>query len=65
MGTSFNISGPEILLILFIISLCIAIGHYGRNTTLGHWGAALLSLFATPLIGFAVVYYLMESKNKL
>lgn len=53
-----NISGPEVILLLFALFLIIAIGHYGRKTPLGYEGSVLISLFASPLVGFAVVYYL-------
>lgn len=53
-----NIGGPEIILLIFVLFAIIAIGNYGRNTQLGYWGSVLLCLFSSPIIGFAVVYYL-------
>ncbi len=60
-----NISLPEVIVILFYILFTIAIGHYGRKTPLGYGGSVLISLLATPLLGFAVVLYYLQSSNDL
>lgn len=59
-----NISGPEIILIIAVVFTIVTIGHYGRKTALGYTGSVLLSLVTSPLIGFAVVYYL-RSKSAM
>ncbi len=53
-----NMSGLEIILIICVLFAIVGIGHYGRETALGYTGSVLLCIFASPLIGFAVVYYL-------
>lgn len=61
----FNISWPEISLIFLIFVLIFAIGQYGRNTSLGYTGTVLVCLLATPLVGFALVYFLKANRKKI
>lgn len=58
-----NISLPEVIVILFYILFTIAIGHYGRKTPLGYGGSVLVTLLATPLVGFAIVYYFISRND--
>lgn len=59
-----GISVPEIFLLLMVLFMIHMIGLYGRNTSLGYFGSVLVSCFASPLVGFAVVYYLINKKNR-
>jgi phosphate/sulfate permease len=54
-----NTSRPDfILLLIGAVIAVLAIGQYGRKTQLGYTGSILISIFASPIIGFVVVYYL-------
>ncbi|WP_276360561.1 hypothetical protein [Daejeonella sp. H1SJ63] len=60
-----NISGPEIFLLLMVLLMTHIIAYYGRKTPLGYFGSVLVSVFASPLVGFALVYYLINRKKEL
>jgi ABC-type transport system involved in multi-copper enzyme maturation permease subunit len=53
-----NMGAAEILVVLIGLILIIALGNYGRNTTLGYWGSILLSIIVTPVIAFFIISYL-------
>jgi len=59
-----NISGPEVILIFSYFLLIIWVGHYGRQTALGYWGTIMIALFASPLLAFAIVYFL-NNRSKI
>lgn len=60
-----NISGPEVILIILYFLLIIWAGHYGRHTVLGYWGTIMIGLFASPLLAFAIVFYLRSTRPLL
>ncbi|MES3018063.1 MAG: hypothetical protein V4721_09800 [Bacteroidota bacterium] len=58
----FGISGAEFPLILAAVVIIMSIGNYGRDTQLGYKGTVILCLLASPLLGFAIVYFLKARK---
>ncbi len=48
--------------ILIYIALCVLVGYFGRNRTLGFWGYALASVIVSPLGG---VLLLVPSEKKV
>jgi hypothetical protein len=59
-----NVGTAEFTIILLIaLALIVGIGNYGRNTALGYWGSVLLAIFSTPLVAFAVIFFLKSRKQ--
>lgn len=46
----------EILLFLGYIALCLLVGIVGRNTRIGYWGTAGVSVVATPFLVFVILF---------
>ncbi|PRY53234.1 hypothetical protein B0I27_104244 [Arcticibacter pallidicorallinus] len=62
--TFLNIGTSEVVILLVIVLLMvIAIGHYGRNTILGYWGSIIVAILASPLVAFIVVFMLRRKKE--
>lgn len=45
----------EILLFLGYLALCLLVGIVGRNTRIGYWGTAVVSVVVTPFVVFIVL----------
>lgn len=59
MGLLF-IGAQEMILIFFGLLLVVAVGYYGKDTSLGFWGSLLLSILLSPLIAFLVLFVLKK-----
>jgi len=46
-------------------TFCILVAEYGKNKTTGWWGAFLLSVFLSPLIGLIIVLLSNEKEKSL
>lgn len=46
--------------VIYLI-LCLGVGYLARDTRLGFWGATLISIVVTPLLGF-LAFILMKPK---
>ena len=61
--TFLNVGTPELTILLAgLLFLLIAVGNFGKDTPLGYWGSILLSVIATPVVGFFVVLLLRSRR---
>ncbi len=58
-----NIGGAEWLLILVALVMVIALGNYGKGTWFGYWGSIFLSLAASPILAFIILYFIKKSQT--
>lgn len=54
----------EIVLFGSIIIIILAVGNYGRNTSLGYGGSLFLAIFTTPLTAFIVIYIIRRNDKR-
>lgn len=49
----------HVLLFLGYIGLCLLVAVLGRNTRIGYWGTAIVSVLITPFVMFLLLFFLM------
>ena len=53
----------QFILVIIYLALCAAVGILGKDTRLGFWGIALLSVFFTPFLVLLVLIIVMALKR--
>ena len=53
----------EVLLFLGYIALCLLVGILGRQTRIGYWGTALISLAITPFLTFLLLFFFAPRRS--